>query len=121
MGNLIESFHAGYTRMKRPNVEPAVHPNAMHAIEHVVATCLRNTADAAGPESVAGLLRRAFACLARFRGEVPGATDKNCGNRRLHNIDEAKREAEGFLGRERKFRYAKTRRVTARGKTVYDA
>ena len=23
-------------RMKRPNVEPAIHPNAMHTIEHIV-------------------------------------------------------------------------------------
>jgi S-ribosylhomocysteine lyase len=30
-------------RMKRPNVEPAVHPNAMHTIEHIVATYLRNS------------------------------------------------------------------------------
>ena len=29
-------------RMKRPNAEPAIHPNAMHTIEHVVATFLRN-------------------------------------------------------------------------------
>ena len=29
-------------RMKRPNAEPAVHPNALHTIEHVVATYLRN-------------------------------------------------------------------------------
>ena len=30
-------------RMKRPNVEPAIHANAMHTIEHVVATYLRNS------------------------------------------------------------------------------
>src|SRR5574344_2672339 len=29
-------------RMKKPNVEPAVHPNAMHTIEHIVATYLRS-------------------------------------------------------------------------------
>ena len=29
-------------RMKAPNKEPAIHPNAMHTIEHVVATFLRN-------------------------------------------------------------------------------
>ena len=31
-------------RIKRPNAEPAVHPNALHTIEHVVATFLRNDA-----------------------------------------------------------------------------
>ena len=30
-------------RMKRPNAEPAIHANAMHTIEHVVATYLRNS------------------------------------------------------------------------------
>ena len=29
-------------RMKKPNIEPAVHPNAMHTIEHIIATFLRN-------------------------------------------------------------------------------
>ena len=29
-------------RMKYPNAEPAVHPNALHTIEHVVATFLRD-------------------------------------------------------------------------------
>ena len=29
-------------RMKHPNTEPAIHPNAMYTIEHVVATFLRN-------------------------------------------------------------------------------
>ena len=29
-------------RMKTPNKEPAIPPNAMHTIEHVVATYLRN-------------------------------------------------------------------------------
>ena len=32
-------------RMKAPNKEPAIHPNAMHTIEHVVATFLRNDAE----------------------------------------------------------------------------
>ena len=30
-------------RMKRPNAEPAIHPNAVHTIEHIVATYLRNS------------------------------------------------------------------------------
>ena len=32
-------------RMKKPNAEPAIHPNAMHTIEHIVATFLRNDAE----------------------------------------------------------------------------
>lgn len=32
-------------RMKTPNKEPAIHPNAMHTIEHIVATFLRSDAE----------------------------------------------------------------------------
>ena len=39
-GGYITTFDI---RMKRPNVEPAIHANAMHTIEHVVATYLRNS------------------------------------------------------------------------------
>ena len=39
-GGWITTFDV---RMKKPNAEPAVHPNAMHTIEHVVATYLRNS------------------------------------------------------------------------------
>ena len=38
-GDFVTTFDV---RMKRPNVEPAVHANALHTIEHVVATYLRN-------------------------------------------------------------------------------
>ena len=39
-GGFITTFDV---RMKRPNVEPAIHANAMHTIEHIVATYLRNS------------------------------------------------------------------------------
>ena len=29
-------------RMKKPNIEPAIHPNALHTSEHIIATFLRN-------------------------------------------------------------------------------
>ena len=85
-------------RMKRPNAEPAIHANAMHTIEHVVATYLRNspfrdhvvywgpmgcltgcyllvkTAHEMQPREVAPLIRRAFRHLAGYDGGVPGAT-----------------------------------------------
>ena len=132
-------------RMKRPNVEPAVHPNAMHTIEHVVATYLRNssfkdhvvywgpmgcltgcyfitaTDDPIGPEAITTLIRAAFASLVKWRGAVPGATAVNCGNWQLHDLAMAKYEAKDFLAREWKFDYPKARRVRVGGKTVYDA
>ena len=132
-------------RMKRPNVEPAVHPNAMHTIEHVVATYLRNssfkdhvvywgpmgcltgfyfitsTAHEIQPQEIERLIRAAFRYQANYRGEVPGATPVNCGNFRLHDLAMAKWEAKAFLARPWAFAYPKARRVSAGGKTVYDA
>ena len=84
-------------RMKRPNVEPAIHPNAMHTIEHVVATFLRNDPEwkervvyfgpmgcltgcylilkgEPTPQETAALLLSAFEHAAAYEGEVPGAT-----------------------------------------------
>ena len=90
-------------RMKRPNAEPAVHPNALHTIEHVVATFLRNDAEwkdrivywgpmgcltgnylivkgRPAPQELYPLIVRAFEYLRDYDGEVPGATAVNCGN-----------------------------------------
>ena len=132
-------------RMKRPNVEPAVHPNAMHTIEHVVATYLRNskfqdhvvywgpmgcltgfyfitnTADEIQPKDIEKLIRAAFRHQANYKGEVPGATAVNCGNYILHDLAMAKWEAKEFLSRKWQFTYPKARRVKAGGKVVYDA
>lgn len=133
-------------RMKRPNVEPAVHPNAMHTIEHIVATYLRNsefkdhvvywgpmgcltgfyfitaTAEKIGPKDIEPLIRAAFRYQASFKGEVPGATAVNCGNYLLHDLAMAKFEAKTFLARPWAFSYPKARRVrTAGGKTFFDA
>ncbi|MBQ5795409.1 MAG: S-ribosylhomocysteine lyase [Kiritimatiellae bacterium] len=132
-------------RMKRPNVEPALHPNAMHTIEHVVATYLRNsrfadkvvywgpmgcltgcyfitaTAEEIMPRDIEKLIRDAFRHMANYRGEVPGATAVNCGNYRLHDLAIAKLEAKEFISREWKFEYPKARRIKCGGKTFFDA
>ena len=132
-------------RMKRPNVEPAIHPDAMHTIEHVVATYLRNsgfkshvvywgpmgcltgfyfitaTDKAIGPRDIEPLVRAAYRHQARYRGKVPGATAVNCGNWQMHNLAMAKYEAQAFLAREWAFEYPKARRAKAGGRTVYDA
>ena len=132
-------------RMKRPNVEPAVHPNAMHTIEHIVATYLRNsdfkdhvvywgpmgcltgfyfitnTADEIQPKDIAKLIRDAYRYQAKYKGEVPGATAVNCGNYRLHDLAMAKWEAAEFLKRKWAFAYPKAKRIVAKGKTFFDA
>lgn len=132
-------------RMKRPNAEPAVHPNAMHTIEHIIATYLRNssfkdhvvywgpmgcltgfyfitnTAHAIEPQEIEKLMRSAFRHLANYRGEVPGATPVNCGNYLLHDLPMAKLEARMFLDREWKFRYPPAKRIRSGGRTFFDA
>ena len=110
-------------RMKYPNAEPAIEPAAMHTIEHVIATYLRNDTQwkdqvvywgpmgcltgsylimkgAPDPErELKPLLLSAFRHLAGYEGEIPGATAVNCGNYRLHDLAGAKREAAEYVRR----------------------
>ena len=99
-------------RMKRPNVEPVVEVAAMHSLEHLIATYLRNDPDwkdevvywgpmgcltgfylilkgSRAPREIYGLLLRAFRSVEDAR-EVPGATAVNCGTYRMHNLEMAK-------------------------------
>ena len=141
-GGWITTFDV---RMKTPNKEPAIHPNAMHTIEHVVATYLRNsdfkdhvvywgpmgcltgfyfitnTADEIQPKAIEKLVRAAYRYQAEYTGEVPGATAVNCGNYLLHDLAMAKWEAKRFLAQKWRFAYPKTRRIEAKGKTFFDA
>ena len=144
-GDCVTTFDV---RMKRPNAEPAVHPNAMHTIEHVVATFLRNDAEwkdrivywgpmgcltgcylivkgRVTPQEVAPLLLRAFEHCAAYDGEVPGATPVNCGNFLLHDLPMAKWEAARYariLREEPAYEYPQTERiVTGKGKTFFDS
>jgi len=141
-GGWITTFDV---RMKRPNVEPAIHPNAMHTIEHVVATYLRNsdfkdhvvywgpmgcltgfyfitqTTHEIQPKEIEKLIRSAYRYQASYKGEVPGATAVNCGNFLLHDLRMAKWEAAAFLKRPWKFTYPKSKRIVTKGKTFFDA
>ena len=132
-------------RMKRPNAEPAIHANAMHTIEHVVATYLRNspfrdhvvywgpmgcltgfyfitaTDREIMPREIERLVRAAFRHLAGYRGPVPGATPVNCGNYLFHDLPMAKFEARAFLAKEWAFEYPPARRAKAGARTFYDA
>ena len=132
-------------RMKRPNVEPAIHANAMHTIEHVVATYLRNsrfkdhvvywgpmgcltgfyfitnTAHRIEPREIERLMRAAFRHMANYRGEVPGASPVNCGNCLLHDLQMAEYEAKAFLAKKWRFDYPPAKRIKAGGRTFFDA
>lgn len=107
-------------RMKEPNREPALHPGALHTIEHLAATYLRNDPEWKDriiywgpmgcltgnyllmrgdlqPQDIAALMRRTFAFVAEFSGEVPGAAPKDCGNWLLHDLPMARLESRRFL------------------------
>lgn len=134
-------------RMKAPNKEPAIHPNAMHTIEHVVATFLRNDEEwkdrivywgpmgcltgcylivkgRPKPRELRPLLLRAFKHLRDYEGEVPGATPLNCGNFLLHDLPMAKWEAARYvetLETRACYEYGKTPRIGTSGGTFYDS
>jgi len=116
-GNVITTFDV---RMKAPNREPALHPGAIHTIEHLAATFLRNDAEwkdriiywgpmgcltgnyliVAGdlqPSDMLPLLRRTFSFIASFEGEVPGTRPRDCGNCMLHDLPMARWEAKRYL------------------------
>ena len=95
-------------RMKAPNREPALHVNAIHAMEHLAATFLRNHPTWAerviywGPMGcLTGnylILRiETFEFIAAFEGDIPGATPRDCGNYQLMDLNIARWEAEKFL------------------------
>ena len=135
-------------RMKRPNVEPAVHPNAMHTIEHVVATYLRSssfkehvvywgpmgcltgfyfitsTAHEIQPQEIERLVRAAFRYQANYRGEVPGATPVNCGSDRPHDLARAKWEAARYaeiLKNGARYDYPVSERLVTKDGVFYDS
>lgn len=116
-GEVVSTFDV---RMKEPNREPVLSPSAIHTIEHLAATFLRNHpvwADRIiywGPmgcltgnylivkgdissADVLPLIKETFAFVASYDGEVPGATARDCGNYLLMNLPEAKWEARKYL------------------------
>lgn len=116
-GDVLTTFDV---RMTRPNRQPAADPKALHTIEHLAATFLRNDPEWAsrviywGPmgcctgsyfivqgnlnsEDILPLLRRTFEFIAAFDGDIPGATPRDCGNYSFNDLKEAKRLAGNFL------------------------
>ena len=107
-------------RMKAPNREPALHPGALHTIEHLAATCLRNDPEWKdkivywGPmgcltgnylllkgdlesHDIVELMKRTFRFVADFDGKIPGAAPKDCGNWLLHDLPMARWESRKYL------------------------
>lgn len=116
-GETITTFDI---RMKEPNREPGLHPGALHTIEHLAATYLRNDEEWKerivywGPmgcltgnylllrgdhqsRDIVELMKRTFAYVAEFEGEIPGAAPRDCGNWLLHDLPMARWESRKYL------------------------
>lgn len=144
-GDRVTTFDV---RMKRPNVEPAIHPNAIHTIEHIVATYLRSDPEwkdrivywgpmgcltgnylivkgSPSPQEILPLVLAAFRHCRDFEGEVPGTTPETCGNYRLHDLAMAKWESARYvelLEREPCFEYPTAERTLVDGgREFYDS
>lgn len=116
-GDVLTTFDV---RLTRPNVEPAASPEALHTIEHLAATYLRNDPEWQSrviywgpmgcctgsylilqgelrPADIAELMQRMFAFIADFQGEIPGATARDCGNYTFNDLPAARALAARFL------------------------
>ena len=116
-GEVVTTFDI---RMKEPNREPAMGPGALHTIEHLAATYLRNDPEWQDrivywgpmgcltgnyllmrgdlmPEDIVELMQRTFRFVADFEGDVPGAAPRDCGNYLLHDLPMARWEARKYL------------------------
>jgi S-ribosylhomocysteine lyase len=103
-------------RLKQPNTEPVMDMPALHTIEHLGATFLRNHKEWAkrvvyfGPmgcrtgcymilegdldsEGALPLVRELLEFIGNFEGPIPGAAPAECGNWQEQNLDMAKWEA----------------------------
>lgn len=107
-------------RMTRPNAEPVMDTAAVHAIEHLGATYLRNDPQWKdrvlyfGPmgcrtgfylllaglyesRDILPLMDGMFRFIAAFEGEIPGASAKDCGNYLDMNLPMARYHAEKYI------------------------
>jgi S-ribosylhomocysteine lyase len=107
-------------RFVRPNTPPYLPTDAMHTIEHLVATYVRNSVHKDsiiyfGPmgcrtgfyfrtrgishEQAIGLMAGAMAFIAGYEGEIPGVSPEECGNWLEHDLEGARKWAAGILNR----------------------
>ena len=138
-------------RLKRPNVEPVIDVAAMHSLEHIIATTLRNDPEWKDevvywgpmgcltgfylilkgdrqPREIYDIVLKGFRSVADA-DEVPGATAVNCGYYRMHNLDMAKYYAKEFAAyltdnkdNDDIYVYPRSKRlVTDDGRNFYDS
>lgn len=116
-GDVITTFDI---RMTEPNRMTPLSGKAIHAMEHLAATFLRNHPQWGSriiywgpmgcltgnylilsgdytPADILPLMRETFDFIAAFEGEIPGATPRDCGNYSYMDLDSARREATRYL------------------------
>lgn len=116
-GDVITTFDI---RMTLPNREEALTPRALHAMEHLAATVLRNHPQWApkviywGPmgcctgnylllqgelesADIIPLMRETMEFVASFEGDIPGATPRDCGNYSFMDLEAARKAARKYL------------------------
>lgn len=106
-------------RMKKPNADDYLENAAMHTLEHLMATYLRNTPMSkevvyVGPmgcrtgfyvlmrssvtqEQALRLVKQSFDFAAEFRGDIPGVSSRECGNYLEHDLYGAKKVARDMV------------------------
>ena len=106
-------------RMKIPNMGDYVSNGALHTFEHLFATYARNSKfadqviyvgpmgcrtgfyfllrDSVSKADASALVNESFEFIRGFEGDIPGATHKECGNYREHDLPGAKEVAADML------------------------
>lgn len=107
-------------RITRPNTEPVMDNPAVHALEHLGATFLRNhpqwkdrviyfgpmgcrtgfyllLAGDLASDDIFDLVKEMFAFVLEFDGPIPGASPKDCGNYLDMNLSMAKYYARKYM------------------------
>ena len=150
--NVSGGFVTTYdVRLKRPNREPVIDVAAMHSLEHIIATYLRNEPNWKNeiiywgpmgcltgfylilkgnrkPKKIYQLILDAFLSVQNY-DEVPGAQEVNCGHYLMHNLNMAKwyaKEFSDYLIQNKNnkliFEYPKTKRlITNDGNNFFDS
>lgn len=116
-GDVISTFDI---RMTRPNRDEALSPQALHAMEHLAATFLRNHPEWKervvywGPMGcctgnylllsgdfksidILPLIRETMEFVRDYEGDIPGATPRDCGNYSYMDLEGAKTAAARYI------------------------
>ncbi len=105
-------------RMRKPNTNDLMSNELIHSFEHLFATFMRNgkigpSVIYVGPmgcqtgfyllvrnadnKSVVDEIKRVLAEISEYEGEMPGASEIECGNYRNLDLEIAKKEAKSYL------------------------